>query len=98
MNPYNNKKLLGIIKRKAKKYKEIDKIAPSTRKNKKIDVFLKNGKKIAIGDSRYKDFQLYKQLKGLTFAKNRRRLYRIRHKKNAQKKGSPAFYAYHLLW
>lgn len=66
-------------------------IKPSTLKNKKIDVF-KEGKKIAsIGDVRYSDY-------ATTQDKERRRLYRIRHKGEEKRVGSPGFYAYYILW
>ena len=55
-------------------------IEPSTRKNKKIDVF-KDGKYIAsIGDSRFKDFHLYLKENGKAYANERARLYYLRHK------------------
>lgn len=66
-------------------------IKPSKLKNKKIDVF-KDGKKVAsIGDIRYTDF-------ATTGNKEQRRLYRIRHKKEKDKIGTPGFYAYNILW
>jgi hypothetical protein len=55
-------------------------IFPSSRKNKKIDVF-KDGKYIAsIGDSRYKDYHIYLKEQGKAYADNRARLYYMRHK------------------
>lgn len=70
----------------------------STKKNKKIDVY-KNGKKIAsIGDSRYFDYPTYVISKGKKYADERRRLYRIRHKGENLKIGSPGYYAWFLLW
>ena len=55
-------------------------IEPSTRKNKKIDVF-KDGKYIAsIGDSRFKDFHLHLKENGKAYANERARLYYLRHK------------------
>lgn len=72
-------------------------VRPSTRKGKKIDVF-KNGKKVAsIGALGYNDFTTYSK-KSTSKAKERRRLYHIRHKKDSQKKGSPGYYASQLLW
>ncbi len=70
----------------------------STKKNKKIDVY-KNGKKIAsIGDSRYFDYPTYVISKDKKYADERRRLYRIRHKGENLKIGSPGYYAWFLLW
>jgi len=80
---YENAKKLGV------------EIKPSTLKNKKIDVF-KNYKKIAsIGDVRYKDYQYYILQKGLEYAKERRRLYNIRHKNDSNLNG---YYAKLILW
>jgi hypothetical protein len=68
-----------------KKAKELGvEIKPSTNKNKKIDV-IKKGKVIAsIGDINYKDYPTYIQEKGLSYAKERRRLYNIRHKNDKE--------------
>jgi hypothetical protein len=73
-------------------------IRPSSRKNKKIDVF-KNNKLIAsIGDDRYLDFPNYIKTKGLEYANQRRALYKLRHKNDLNKIGSNGFYANLLLW
>lgn len=73
-------------------------IKPSSDKNKKIDV-LKDGKKItSIGDKRYNDYPTYIQTKGLQYANQRRDLYKIRHKKDKDIKGSAGFYASRILW
>lgn len=70
----------------------------STKKNKKIDI-IKNGKKIAsIGAKGYNDYPTYLISKGKKFADERRRLYRIRHKGENLKIGSPGYYAWFLLW
>jgi hypothetical protein len=88
---FNQAKKLGVT------------IKPSTRKNKKIDVF-KNDKKIAsIGDIRYNDYTIYMKLEKegkvkKDTAKERRRLYRIRHDKEKDKIGSAGYYAYYILW
>ena len=72
-------------------------VRPSTRKGKKIDVF-KNGKKVAsIGALGYNDFTTYSK-KNSVNARERKRLYHIRHKKDSSKKGSPGYYAARLLW
>ena len=71
-------------------------IKPSTSKGKKIDVY-KNGQKVAtIGDIRYSDYGTYTRTKGKTYADERRRLYKIRHKNDLQKKNG--FYASEILW
>lgn len=73
-------------------------IKPSTRKDKKIDVFKNNEKVASIGAKGYKDFPTYKKEKGLAFAEERRRLYKERHEKDRHKKGSAGFYADKILW
>jgi len=79
------------------------KIKPSKKKNKKIDVIQEDGKIISIGDNRYFDFPTYMKLekagklkKGT--AEERRRLYRIRHNRFKDNKGTAGYYAYRLLW
>lgn len=82
-----NAKKLGVI------------IKPSTKKNKKIDIFDANNQYImSIGDTRYNDYRSYIELKGLEYADNRRRLYKIRHQRSREKVGSPSYYADRLLW
>jgi len=73
-------------------------VKQSATKNKKIDVF-KNGKKVAsVGDSRFKDYHIYKRDDGLKKANERKRLYKIRHQKTRVKTGTPSYYADKLLW
>jgi hypothetical protein len=75
------------------------KIKPSTNKKKKIDVFDMNGNKIAeIGAAGYMDYEMYIKAKGKAFADERRRLYKIRHKDNRNKIGTPGFFADRILW
>ena len=60
-------------------------IKPSTKKNKKIDVY-KNGKFIgSIGDVRYNDYPTYVFKNGKKYADERRKLYYIRHNINSSK-------------
>ena len=60
-------------------------IVPSTKKNKKIDVY-KNGEYIAsIGDKRYKSYPDYIKNDGKTYADARRKLYYKRHNANSSK-------------
>tara|TARA_R110002012_G_scaffold318393_2_gene536793 strand:- start:3234 stop:3512 length:279 start_codon:yes stop_codon:yes gene_type:complete len=73
-------------------------IKPSQNKNKKIDVFKDKKLVASIGAKGYKDFATYIEEKGITYAKERRRLYRIRHKGENLKIGSPGYYAWYLLW
>jgi len=78
-------------------------VKPSTRKGKKIDVF-KNGKKVAsIGASGMNDYPTYmrKEKQGKVekgTAERRRKLYKIRHKKDRNVSGTPGYYADKLLW
>jgi hypothetical protein len=72
-------------------------IRPSENPKKKVDVY-KNDKKVAsIGDVNYQDYPHYLQ-KDKALAENRRRLYRIRHKGEADNVGSPGYYASKILW
>lgn len=69
-------------------------VKPSTRKNKKLDVF-KDGEKVAsIGDTRYLDYPTYQKRFGKEIADERRRLYHARHTRKTQ--GEKL--AKHLLW
>ena len=73
-------------------------VKPSTDKKKKIDV-IKNGNKIAsVGAIGYKDYPTYIKEKGLLYANERRKLYKIRHSKDRQKVGSNGYFADKLLW
>ena len=73
-------------------------VKPSTNKTKKIDVF-KKGKKIAsVGAYGMNDYPTYMKKNGLTFAKTRRRLYKMRHEKDRHQKGSRGWFADKLLW
>jgi len=73
-------------------------ITTSTNKAKKIDVY-KNGNKIAsIGAMGYKDYDLHLKEKGLAYANERRRLYRIRHANDRTKVGTAGYYADKILW
>ncbi len=72
-------------------------VKPSRDKKKKLDVF-KNGNLIAsIGAMGYKDFPTYIAEKGMEYAKERRRLYWIRHKKD-DVPNTAGWYALRLLW
>ena len=73
-------------------------VKPSTNKTKKIDVY-KKGKKVAsIGAAGMGDFPSYIKTKGVKYAKERRRLYKIRHNKDRKTRGTPGWYADKLLW
>jgi hypothetical protein len=71
-------------------------IKPSTNKNKKIDVF-KNNKKIAsIGAIGYLDYPNFIKKNGLEYANQKKKLYKLRHKKDLNSKNG--FFANKILW
>jgi len=73
-------------------------VQTSHKKNYKVDVF-KDGQYVcSIGDIRYSDYPTYIEEKGLDYAEKRRKLYHIRHHKEANSYGTPGWYSYHLLW
>lgn len=74
-------------------------IKPSTVEGKKIDVFDKEGKKLAsIGAIGYGDYPTFWEKKGKEFADEKRRLYKLRHAKDRVVKGSAGYYADRILW
>ncbi len=80
----------------AQKYNVI--IKPSTKKNKKIDIF-RNGKLIAsVGDVRYSDYPTYLKERGKEYASSRRSLYKKRHSSTRHLIDSPSWWADQLLW
>ena len=73
-------------------------IKPSNDKNKKIDV-IKNDKKLfSIGNKNYKDYPTYLIERGKDFAEKRKKLYKMRHKKDRHLVGTRGFYADKILW
>jgi hypothetical protein len=83
----NQAKKLGVV------------VKPSSVKGKKIDVFSKKGEKLAsVGAIGYDDYPTFIEKRGKMYADSRRELYKIRHKKDRNKKGTPGFYADKLLW
>ena len=71
------------------------KIAPSKRKNKKIDVYKDGNYVISIGDIRYSDYPTYILTKGRAYADKRRELYYERHNKD---KGIAGELSKRILW
>ena len=66
-------------------------VKPSTRKNKKLDVF-KNGEKlVSIGDIRYSDYLQHGD-------EDRSKRYKARHEPHRHKRGTPSYYADQILW
>jgi len=89
-------KITNYTKDKAKKLGVEVKV--SKVKGKKLDVF-KDGKKIAsVGALGYSDYPTYIKDKGKDYANKRRTLYKIRHKKDKDVKGTKGYYADKLLW
>ena len=73
-------------------------IKPSTKNNKKIDVFKRGQLISSVGALGYNDYPTYIKEKGLEYANKRRDLYRQRHKNDINKIGSNGYYANQLLW
>lgn len=71
-------------------------IKQSTNTKKKIDVFKKGKKVCSVGNLNYNNFPTYMLKRGITYAKFRRKLFRIRHSKD-RKKGC-GFYSDKILW
>ena len=89
--------ILPYTKKKAKQLKVI--VVPSESKNKKIDVYDLDGYFIkSIGAYGAMDYPNYLRYYGKEVADERRRLYKIRHKKDRSVKGSAGYYADKLLW
>lgn len=92
-NRYN---ITSYTRKQARKYGVT--IKRSKTRGKKLDVF-KNGKKIAsIGALNYNDYPTYANKCGWAYASKKRRLYKIRHRRDRTKRGTPGFYADKLLW
>jgi hypothetical protein len=96
--PYQIK---DYTKQQAKKYGLS--VKPSKSRGKKIDVFKKGVKIASVGAIGYGDYPTYMQLekkgkKPKGYANNRRRLYKIRHNKDRNKRGTNSWYADKLLW
>ena len=82
----------NLKKARAKAAKIGVSIRPSTLKNKKLDVYNKDGDKVAsVGDLRYSDYNQHGDAK-------RRILYKARHEKHRHIVGTPSYYADRLLW
>lgn len=89
--------ILPHTRTRAKQLKVI--VKPSFNKNKKIDVYDKNGNfLVSIGSYGYMDFAYYLKYYGKEVAEERKRLYNIRHKKDRLVKGTAGYYVYQILW
>jgi len=72
-------------------------VKSSENKKKKIDVFKKDVKIASVGQAGAFDYPNYLK-KDKEVAEKRRLLYKKRHEKDRNVKGSPGFYADRLLW
>ena len=88
--------ITNYTRQQAKKLKV--KVKQSTDKNKKIDVYKNNEKIASVGAIGYNDYPTYVNDKGLKYANQRRKLYKIRHKKDRKIVNSNGYYADKLLW
>lgn len=89
--------ILPYTKKKAKQLNII--IKPSVRKNKKIDIYDKKNNYItSIGDMNYLDYPYYLKFFGKEIANKRKQLYKKRHSKDLNIKGTAGYYANKLLW
>ena len=73
-------------------------VKPSHKKGKKIDVIKNNAIIASIGNLNYSDYPTYIKTNGLEYAKQRRKLYKIRHAKDRVVVNTPGYYADKLLW
>ena len=90
-------RITSYTKQQAKKLGVI--VKPSKTKGKKIDVFNKDGKKLAsVGALGYNDYPTFIRKKGKDYADSRRRMYKMRHEKDRHERGTPGYYADKLLW
>ena len=73
-------------------------VKPSTKKDKKIDVYKDNKLVASVGGLGYKDYPTYLKEDGKKVADERRRLYKLRQEKDRLVVGSNGYYADQLLW
>ena len=71
-------------------------IKPSSNKKKKIDVFKGDQKIASIGAMGYNDYPTFLKTKGVSYANERRKLYKQRHKKDLNSKNG--YFANNILW
>ena len=71
-------------------------VRPSTNPKKKLDVFRKGEKIASVGAMGYLDYPSYLKQYGDDVAKERRRLYKLRHAKD--RSSGDGFWANKLLW
>ena len=90
-------KILPYTKAQAKKLNV--QVLPSIRQGKKLDVYDRKGNYLtSVGAKGYLDYPTYVKLFGKAVADKRRRLYKARHEKDRNVKGTPGYFADKLLW
>ena len=52
----------------------------------------------SIGNKNYSDYATYRKDKGVKYADERKRLYKLRHNKTRQIRNSNSYYADKILW
>jgi hypothetical protein len=87
-------KITNYSRKQAKRLGVEIRLSKNTKK--KIDVYKKNKLLCSVGAQGYNNYPTYMIKKGKSFAKTRRRMYKIRHSKD-RKKGC-GFYADKILW
>jgi hypothetical protein len=84
-------------KQKAKELRV--KVKPSNNLKYKLDVFDLEGNYIlSCGTNSYSDYPTYINERGLEYANKRRKLYKQRHSKDRNVRGSRGWYSDNLLW
>lgn len=90
-------RILNYTHEQARKHNVI--VKPSTVAGKKIDVFNKEGKKLAsVGAIGYGDYPTFKATMGKEYADKKRKLYKLRHENDRHERGTPGWFADKLLW
>lgn len=90
-------KILPYTKARARRINVI--VRPSKKKGKKLDVFDRQGNYItSVGAKGYLDYPSYRKLYGREMAEKRRKLYKMRHKKDRKIINTPGWFADQLLW
>lgn len=73
-------------------------VKPSSKQNKKIDVYRGSKLIASIGGAGYADYPTYIESHGRAHADERRRAFYARHAKSISVRESPAWWAAKLLW
>jgi hypothetical protein len=87
-----------ITKYSKDKAKALNVTIKPSKNPKKIDVYKNNKKVASIGNINYYDYPSYIKKNGISYADQRRKLYKIRHNKDRSKIDSPGYYADKILW